>query len=281
MRIYLGSSQMADMASGAARAVERKNARPLRFLFSYFYFRDLDVEAVLKECFGDRPVELFADSGAFSAFTQGKPIVEAEYVEWVRRWRHLFVAAAGPDIIGEPAKTIAATERMLAAVEGLPVLPTFHVGEDWRFLQACVGMSPYIALGGMVPHVKTKTTILGPWLRKAFSQIPETTKVHGFGLTVIKMLRDFPWYSVDSSSWTIAFRYAILWLFDETKGKHAQVLMGDPKSLLANRELIETYGLRVTQLRSHDYDRDLLSGVSVESWQRAEAWLARRSKWQR
>lgn len=42
-------------------------------------------------------------------------------------------------------------------------------------------------------------------------------KVHGFAMTdPINMLR-YPWYSVDSSSWTWAFRYGLVYLFNNGK----------------------------------------------------------------
>jgi hypothetical protein len=188
-----------------------KLKRPLRILLSWHYYRDDDIDALLDECFGDLNVELdvFADSGAFSAFTVGKAIDPVEYASWVNRYAHRFSAAAGPDVIGDPAETYRATVEMKKTVTAIPVLPTFHVGEDWDWLDKCCQLSDHIALGGMVPYTRRRK-LLGAWLTKAFGKIPEHVKVHGFGLTTWPLLLAFPWYSVDSSSWTAGFRYAAL-----------------------------------------------------------------------
>lgn len=220
--------------------------RPLRVLFSFHYVRNEDMGELLKSF--KHPVEVFSDSGAFSAYTLGKPIDEDEYVEWILKWKHLLSAAAGPDIINDAKRTQAATERMLKRVDNLPVLPTFHVGEDWKYLERYVAMSPYVAFGGMVPHIAKSSKMLTAWVRKAFSLTPETTKVHGFGMTTWKFLRSFPWYSVDSSSWNVGFKYALLYLFDERVGRLVTVTMSNPCSLLEHRELLAAYGLRATQL---------------------------------
>jgi hypothetical protein len=262
---------------GPAMAVAGKMQpiRPLRLLLSYHYYKDVDLDELMRLCFEGTKVDIFADSGAFSAWSIGQTVVAADYIAWVKKWQHHFSAVAGPDVIGDPVTTQRETVAMISAVKGVPVLPVFHVGEDWSFLDYWVGKTDYLALGGMVPYVRQKPLLIA-WLNKAFSRIPETMNIHGFGMTSWGLLLKYPWYSVDSSSWTSGFRYAQLQLFDPARGKLCQVVMSDNLSLMKFSKLLSFYGLRVTQVQAKDYDRDLLCAVSVRSWQEAEAWLTQR-----
>lgn len=289
MKLYLGmahggtgnqESNTAGSPGQTARAVLGKEmASPvLRILLSYHYYRDENLDELLDACFGGMPIDVFADSGAYSAFTVGKPINEAEYIAWVNRWKHRFTAVSAPDVIGDPSATTAATQRMLAQVTGVPVLPVFHVGEPWSVLENWL-QDPridYMAFGGMVPFTR-RLKLLDAWVTKAFKIIGDRPmKVHGFGLTTWPLLLKHPFYSVDSSSWTAGFRYASLQLFDPARGKFQDVAMGQRAELLKHARLLAAYGLRPTEAQASGYNRDQIVATAVLSWQRAEAWLAKR-----
>lgn len=247
---------------------------PLRLLLSYFYFSKIDIAEMLDECFAGVDIELdvFADSGAYSAHTLGKPVEPDDYIAWVKRWEGRFTCAAGPDVIGDPVATHRETVRMRRVIRNIPVLPTFHVGEDWSWLLKAVKVSDYIALGGMVPYSANRR-LLTVWLQQAFSMIPATMRVHGFGMTTWSLLRRFPWYSVDSSSWTAGFRYANAVLFDERLGKFVVVNMRSKQDLFTNTALLRSYGLIASRSQAASYDRSLLCYALCQSWRRAERWL--------
>jgi hypothetical protein len=82
-----------------------------------------------------------------------------------------------------------------------------------------------------------------------------------------------PWHSVDSSSWTSGFRYATVHLFDSQRGRLTQVDMRKRHGLLALRPLLASYGLNASDVINQSFDRDLLCGAAVRSWQRAEAYI--------
>jgi len=87
---------------------------------------------------------------------------------------------------------------------GLKPIPCYHYGDDPNYLKTYIANYDYISIGGMVP-ISTKDLI--PWLTSIFSDficdesgIPKV-KVHGFGLTTVELMFEFPWFSVDSASW--------------------------------------------------------------------------------
>lgn len=271
-KVYMAGT---DGGNGDDLKAIGRTGMPLRILLSYHYYKDENLDELLDSCFEGIELDVFADSGAWSAWSVGAQVEESAYVEWAERWQHRFTAIAGPDVIGDPAKSAAATDRMIARGLKVPVLPVFHVGEDWSWLTRWREV-PYIAFGGMVPYTRQKK-LLDAWLSKAFSMLPEGQKVHGFGLTTWSLLTKYPWYSVDSSSWTAGFRYAQLSLFDDKRGRFVQISMADRSDLLKNAKLMESYGIRPGQVLASDYDRDILVGVSVDAWRRAEEWLSHRN----
>lgn len=152
-------------------------------------------------------VVLFLDSGAFSAKTQGIEINLDEYIAFVKEHLPYLSVYANLDVIGDPEATLQNQKKMEAA--GLKPLPCFHYGEPIKYLQYYLSRYDYIAFGGMVSPANTS---LMPWLDEMFSSyicgsdgIPKV-KVHGFGLTSLRLMKRYPWYSVDSTSWVVTGR---------------------------------------------------------------------------
>jgi hypothetical protein len=147
-------------------------------------------------------VKVFLDSGAFSAFTKGVDVDIAGYCRYVRENADFIEFASVLDHIGSAQGTYdnqCSMERL-----GVTPLPCFHYGEDERYLEYYIANYPYITLGGMVP---ISTPQLALWLdylfKKYFTDADgrPTVKVHGFGLTSLPLMKRYPWYSVDSSTW--------------------------------------------------------------------------------
>lgn len=84
---------------------------------------------------------------------------------------------------------------------------TCNDDEDYaELLQTSV--SGYIGIEGIRPDHE-----MLPY-NKFLKQAYETgTKVHGFAFTRADLLYDFPFYSVDSSSWTTSIRYGVFQIF--------------------------------------------------------------------
>lgn len=167
-------------------------------LESYHYFNS-DKLCNVTRLGGER---VFLDSGAFSAYTQGVTIDLPGYCDFIKRNADIIEVASVLDAVGDPYQTYVNQKAM--EEQGVAPLPCFHYGEDERYLEYYVANYEYITLGGMVP---ISTPDLLKWLDRLWEKYltdgagRARLRVHGFGLTVIKLMERYPWYSVDSSSW--------------------------------------------------------------------------------
>lgn len=246
----------------------------LRILLSYHYYKDTDLDALFAKYFTEPYPDVFADSGGFSAMTQGVEINWREYATWVKRWQHLFTTYANLDAIGDAEGTLANQKRLEDV--GLQPLPVFHTGEDWHYLEQYIEQYSYIALGGMVPYMRFPAKIM-PWTIQAFKRAQGKAVFHGFGATAWKVVRDLPWYSVDSSSWGQGFRFGQVPLFDTKRGGFIKVNLGDNKTVYRHAALIKSMGFEPEDFadRSRN-DRAKICAISALSYMRAEQWLRRR-----
>ena len=166
-------------------------------------------------------IDIFLDSGAFSAFTQNIQIDIDEYINFIKEHQSNLEVYANLDVIGSPKGTWMNQKIMERA--GLNPLPCFHYGEDIKWLNRYLKSGyEYIALGGMVP-ISTRDLI--KWLDILFSDYLTDSngypiiKVHGFGLTSLTLMLRYPWFSVDSTSWVMTGRMGSIYVPKRTKGK--------------------------------------------------------------
>ena len=170
--------------------------------------------------------KLFIDSGAFSAWTQGKVIDVDEYIDWINERAEYIDLYGQVDVIPGDRNSgrIATREEVKEAAEKTwenylymrpkmknpeGLLYTFHVGEPIEFLIQALKWTdsngnpiPYIALGGMVGK---PAEVRDRFLSQCFQIIKNSdnpqVKVHAFGMTDRNLLRKYPITSADSTSW--------------------------------------------------------------------------------
>ncbi len=172
-----------------------------------------------------RKVDLFLDSGAYSAHTQGVEIDLPDYIQFIKDHLDHIHVYANLDVIGDAEATAKNQTAMEKA--GLSPLPCYHFGEDLSYLKAMLKRYDYIALGGMVGR---RSADLAKFLDVCFREICDEktglprVKIHGFGLTSIALMCRYPWYSVDSTTWVMTSRRGSIivprrhsdeWVFDE------------------------------------------------------------------
>jgi len=180
-----------------------------RILSYYMDGRSLELSYLKEGMFLNNPdigdIQIFLDSGAFSAFTKGVDVDIYEYIDYIKRHKDHLHLYANLDVIGDSAATWKNQKIMERA--GLSPLPCFHYGEHTKWLKKYIRNYEYIALGGMVP---IQSQQLQMWLDDLFENyicgkdgLPRV-KVHGFGMTTQSLILRYPWYSIDSTSWAIA-----------------------------------------------------------------------------
>lgn len=159
-------------------------------------------------------VDLFLDSGAFSAWAQGQEIKIEDYIAFIKENESSITTYSNLDVIGDPRGTWQ-NQKIMEQV-GLSPLPVFHYGSDLKWLKKILKKGyKYMALGGMVP---ISTQALIPWLDDLFSNYLTDEKgmpfikVHGFGLTSLRLLFRYPWFSVDSTSWVVTGRLGSIFI---------------------------------------------------------------------
>jgi len=237
-------------------------------LWSYYYIltEKKKMEKINK-------VELFLDSGAFSAKTQGVEINLQEYIAFIKEHEEVIEVYANLDVIGDAKATYKNQKRMEKT--GLIPMPVFHYGADVKWLEKYIAEGhKYIALGGMV-----KTPNLIPWLDNIWHNYLTDEagfpiiKVHGFGLTSLSLMLRFPWYSVDSTSWVVTGRLGSIymphfrngkWTYDENswkisvsnkspdlkiKGAHYQTLSPLQKKQIDNYLALKGYVIGKSEFR--------------------------------
>lgn len=212
-----------------------KTPEKVNLLESYFTFKKEDyTEWHKKHKLENR--DLFLDSGAYSAFNSGVKIDLDDYIKYVQKHKDATTIYATLDVIGDWKATKKNTEYMES--KGLKPLPVFHYKSPLDELKRMCSKYDYIALGGLVP-LKTNTKLLRLWLDTCFKVIYEETmkkgkpllKVHGFGLTNFSIWRDYPFYSVDSTTWLTGAIFARRLIFEKGVMRNMQKARSKEKTL--------------------------------------------------
>lgn len=247
----------------------------LRVLLSYWYYKDTDLDAIFAKFFGGNYPDVFADSGAFSAMTQGGKVDLNAYAAWLKRYKHLFSTYANLDVIGDPVKTL--ENQIKLENLGLNPIPVFHASSDYQPLLHYLEMGyKYIALGGLVQYCN-QTKIRMRFLIKAFQLVKNKAVFHGFGLTTWEIIASFPWYSVDSSSWGAGFRYGIVPIFDPRNGGFKKAKLGDYLSLQKVSKLIVDMGFDPLDFADRSRNkRANICAISALSYIKAESYLRKK-----
>jgi hypothetical protein len=144
-------------------------------------------------------LSLFLDSGAFAAL-RGVHIDVNDYADFLDEHKQEFKVYANLDVIGDADKSA----RNLKILEGRghTPLPCWHVGSSEKILEAMAEKYEYFAIGGMARKSKTELLYRLP----VVFERAKGRKLHGFGFTKFDLLKVFPFYSVDSSSWMMGRR---------------------------------------------------------------------------
>lgn len=191
-----------------------------RHLISFYseqnkHFNPGDKNAYMMDGF-----ELFVDSGAFSAWSQGAEVSLEDYVEFIKYHCGIVDHCINLDTLPASHTPWALEEAAQASWKnyqalhelGVPVLPVYHYGEDQKWLDLFCRETDYVCLGGLVGvHYTDRVR----WLDTTFARakkINPDIKLHGLGIGDLELMQRMPWYSVDSTSWLRVAAMGNLWI---------------------------------------------------------------------
>lgn len=113
---------------------------------------------------------------------------------------------------------------------GMEPVPVVHYGTNLTWFDRYVEAGyTFVGIGGLVGE--TSTEECRRWLDDLFTRVCPpptrlpTVRLHGFGLTSVELMFRYPWWSVDSASWTkvgsfggilVPQRRGGAWVYDET-----------------------------------------------------------------
>lgn len=177
-----------------------------RYLMSFAYRDDSLVQVCV-----DRGIDLIVDSGAFTVASLGKVMDHEGYLQWVKDWKHAISFALSLDVIGDHEASAVNHQHALDVVgDDVQMVPTFHLGSPLGELERLCDVYPFVSIGGAVPFAK-QPVHLAMVMRQIHRIAAEhDVKLHGLGMTGGRIVYGNPWYSVDSSSWTIPTRFPSL-----------------------------------------------------------------------
>lgn len=173
-----------------------KISAPRTFLASYHYFKN--TPKLIKDNL-NQGVDIFIDSGAFSAKHSGAEINIDKYCQFIKDTGVRIYAAL--DDIDSAQKSY--DNLIYMQKQGLNPVPVFHMGETTYDLDRLLEFN-YIALGGLMgSNVKNHLDLTWSIILNKKPNL----KVHGFAVTGPTTMKRYPWYSVDSSSFQSLKRF--------------------------------------------------------------------------
>lgn len=207
-------------AGGSYEADDFQKIGVRKHLVTYFAKPDVEMrswEKFAKDC-PDDDFFLILDSGAFSAWNSGVEINIDNLIEYMHKWKDVYTIAANLDKIpGERRKAPTKDDVHIAAEvgwknskyilsKGVPqdkLMPIFHQGEDFRWLKLMVDEGyQYI---GISPSNDYSTEQRMFWLDEVYEYLTKQNrwyiKTHGYGATSQRLMKTYPWFTVDSTSW--------------------------------------------------------------------------------
>jgi hypothetical protein len=178
-------------------------------LVSYHYFKNINFPEFF-EIIGYEP-EIFYDSGAYSAYTSGKPINLEKYIQKIKEVDPYVKRYFCLDQLGDSEKSYETWVEMRE--RGLNPIPVFHYQGDEAILQKYIEAgADLIGLGGTVP-IKSKKAV-AEWARMIAWLYPANYHLLGSAHPII--LDEVDLYSADASTWVM------------------QAIFGNPKHIPGN-----------------------------------------------
>lgn len=244
MKIYLAGTSWPDILSYV-----KKKYPDIGILCSYAnpnYFRKIIALGF---------ENIILDSGAYTAYTQGKKIILEDLISFVlEQQKDKKFLSVSLDVLGDPLKSYDNWYRMTK--EGIYCLPVFHVGEDYKYLDKYCNETDYVGIGGLAVQKGLNYKALRPILEYIKRKYPEH-KFHIFGINNWRIFRNISFYSCDSTSWLSAAQYRQLIL---PNGSSVDL----KKDIYQIKEYLESFGIDETNIRQSNINTKL-SEINIDN----------------
>lgn len=152
--------------------------------------------------------QVFLDSWWYTILKQWLKISVNDYADFLKEYWKYFEVIANMDTWD--TKETLENQKILEATWNyiLPVYHTFEYinGNRDLFIQYCKKY-PYVALWGVVSNKLSKKELLNFFNYCFKIAMKYKTKLHWFWVTSNSLLRQYPFYSVDSTSWLMTVKY--------------------------------------------------------------------------
>ena len=172
-------------------------------------------------------MRVLVDSGAYTIDNmkkQGKVVDGLDlpgYCAWLKEHPTLYTHYVNLDVISNGKATYDNWIEMRK--QGLNPIPVYHATTDVKWLHKYLDAGvDYLCLGA-VAFMYTERRLANfdhIWANHLTDkQGMPLVKVHGFGLTSLRIITRYPWFSVDSSSWAFIARHGGLFVPRKVNGK--------------------------------------------------------------
>jgi hypothetical protein len=174
-----------------------------------------------------KPDFFIVDSGAFSAWNIGKSVDIHEYARYAKEIAKHYprTVSINLDVIPGAPGAMPSHDEVKDAMDGsirnadflrvlgLEVMEVFHQGEPLEFLDFLLARMPRGSILCIAPRNDISVKAKVAWLTEVLRHLLKTRtpqelpKFHGLACTSPDLMRAFPFYSVDSSTWINPTRF--------------------------------------------------------------------------
>ena len=206
MKIYLAGTQ------GNKGSILDNKEKGIYLLESFFYLKDSHMDMYKNHNF-------LLDSGAFTFFS-GKKVDWDSYVgrdiEFINKHDiDLFFELDIDRVVG--IKKVEEIRKRIENETGKQSIPVWRPSRGIEYWYKMIKEYSYVAISasGKYDSSWTRSKESIPILKKMLKLAKENNcKVHGLGFTSLKLLKQIPFYSVDSTSWIAGQKFGVIIKFN-------------------------------------------------------------------
>lgn len=172
-----------------------------KFLYSYYYIRFEKHDRPIKE----KNFAMLLDSGGFTIRTKGKFLPVESFAEYLNENQIRFAFNLDTRSLEETWSN----QEFLEKNTSTYIIPIFHLQtwklKRWEYMDRCL-QYPYFAIAGLT--TERDYNVMNDFFHFVYSRTKPMQKIHALGKTQPKIVKKWPFYSVDSTSWLAFSRYA-------------------------------------------------------------------------